>query len=143
MKNTTTANQRVINLIVVHCTATMAGRDVTAADVDRWHQQRGFRCIGYHYLVRLDGRIERGRPENEVGAHCKGYNAHSIGVVYAGGLDANGRPADTRTPQQRAALIGLLRDLRRRYSGATIRSHRDFAAKACPCFDATAEYATL
>lgn len=143
MSNTSSDNQRVVNLIVVHCTATPAGRDVTAADVDRWHRQRGFRCIGYHYLVRLDGRIERGRPENEQGAHCRGHNARSIGVVYAGGLDANGRPADTRTPEQRAALMTLLRDLRRRYPEAVIRGHRDFAAKACPCFDATTEYAAL
>ncbi len=143
MSNTSSDNQRVVNLIVVHCTATPAGRDVTAADVDRWHRQRGFRCIGYHYLVRLDGRIERGRPENEQGAHCRGHNARSIGVGYAGGLDANGRPADTRTPEQRAALMTLLRDLRRRYPEAVIRGHRDFAAKACPCFDATTEYAAL
>ncbi|MCM1032375.1 MAG: N-acetylmuramoyl-L-alanine amidase [Odoribacter sp.] len=141
MKNT---SFREINLIVVHCTATPEGRDVTAADVDRWHRQRGFLKIGYHYLVRLDGSVETGRDENETGAHCSGHNSRSIGVVYAGGLDKSGRhPADTRTPAQREALIKLLRRLKARYPDAEIRSHRDFAPKACPCFDATAEYSCL
>lgn len=134
---------RRINEIIVHCTATPEGREVSAAEVDRWHRQRGFRCIGYHYLVRLDGRVEAGRAEEEIGAHCKGHNAGSIGVVYVGGLDAKGAPADTRTPAQRASLASLLRELKSRHAGARIRSHRDFAAKACPCFDATTEYAGL
>ena len=134
---------RKINEIIVHCTATPAGRDVSAADIDLWHRRRGFRCIGYHYVVRLDGSIEQGRDENTVGAHCTGHNASSIGVVYAGGLDSHGLPDDTRTPAQRQALRTLLARLRSRHPDATIRSHRDFAAKACPCFDATHEYADL
>lgn len=134
---------RKINEIIVHCTATPEGRDVSAAEVDRWHRQRGFRCIGYHYLVRLDGRVEAGRSEEEIGAHCKGHNAGSIGVAYVGGLDSKGNPTDTRTPAQCAALAALLRELKNRYAGARILSHRDFAAKACPCFDATKEYAGL
>lgn len=101
----------------------------------------GWNGIGYHHVVRLDGSIERGRPEEQAGAHCIGHNAHSIGVVYVGGLEADGKtPADTRTPAQKEALVQLLRRLKARYPGAVIRSHRDFAAKACPCFDATAEY---
>lgn len=134
---------RKITEIIVHCTATPAGRPVSAADVDRWHKQRGFNGIGYHYLVGADGYIELGRPENLAGAHCAGHNMHSIGVAYAGGLDADGRPADTRSPLQKAAIRRLLADLRRRYPDASIRGHRDFAPKACPCFDATAEYAGL
>ena len=130
-------------MIIVHCTATPAGRDVTAADVDLWHRRRGFDSIGYHYLVRLDGRIEPGRPESAVGAHCLGHNAHSIGVCYVGGCDERMQPADTRTPMQRRALLRLLSELRNRYPDAQIRGHRDFAAKACPSFDATTEYAGL
>ena len=76
--------------IIIHCTATTRGRDVTAADVDRWHRARGFRSIGYHYLIRLDGTIEPGRSENEIGAHTLGQNATSIGVCYVGGLDSDG-----------------------------------------------------
>ncbi|MDO4320648.1 MAG: N-acetylmuramoyl-L-alanine amidase [Bacteroidales bacterium] len=134
---------RKINEIIVHCTATPAGREVTVQDIDRWHRTRGFRCIGYHYLVRLDGSVEDGRDIRLSGAHCYGHNLHSIGVAYVGGIDADGQPADTRTPRQRHALRQLLADLKGIYPAAHIRSHRDFANKACPCFDATTEYADL
>lgn len=134
---------REIHEIIIHCTATPEGRDVTAQDVDTWHRARGFNCIGYHYLIRLDGTVEQGRPTGLAGAHCLGHNLHSIGIAYAGGLDAAGRTADTRTPQQRQALRALLGRLRSRYPKAAIHSHRDFAVKACPCFDATAEYADI
>ena len=134
---------RKIEEIIVHCTATPRGRKVTAADVDRWHRERGFECIGYHYIVRLDGQIEAGRPENRVGAHCIGHNRCSIGVCYAGGCEADMTPADTRTPAQRESLRRLLRELKSRYPEAKIHSHRDFAAKACPSFDATKEYRDL
>lgn len=132
---------RTINEIIVHCTATPRGRDIGAAQIDVWHKANGWNGIGYHYVVRLDGSIETGREEALAGAHCVGHNAHSIGVVYVGGLEADGKtPADTRTPAQKEAMVQLLRRLKGRYPGAVIRGHRDFAAKACPCFDATAEY---
>lgn len=134
---------RNITEIVVHCTATPAGRDVTVADVDRWHRERGFNGIGYHYLVTLDGTVCPGRDVDLAGAHCRGHNSRSIGVCYVGGLDAADCPADTRTEAQRRALHSLLTALKRLYAGAVIRGHRDFAAKACPCFDATSEYAGL
>lgn len=134
---------RKIDLIVVHCTATPAGRDVSVADIDAWHRRRGFDCIGYHYIVGLDGSVHPGRPVGKVGAHARGYNARSIGVAYVGGLDADGRPADTRTAAQRLALHSLLVSLVKRFPVARIIGHRDVAAKACPCFDATAEYASL
>lgn len=127
---------RKIDKIIVHCTATPAGREVTVADVKAWHKARGFRTIGYHYLVYLDGTVHAGRRESEVGAHCLGQNARSIGVCYVGGLDAaTGEPRDTRTPAQRRALRELVGSLRRRYPSATVHGHREFAAKACPCFD--------
>ena len=129
--------------IVVHCTATPAGRDVTAADIANYHKLRGFADIGYHFIVRLDGTIEAGRPIELAGAHAKGYNARSIGVAYVGGLDNQSRPADTRTSAQRQALRQLLISLRCNFPGACIIGHRDVAAKACPCFDATTEYASL
>ena len=134
---------RRITHIIVHCSATPEGRDIGVAEIDREHQRRGFNGIGYHWVVRLDGRVERGRAETVAGAHCRGLNACSIGVCYVGGTDAQGRPVDTRTPQQRMALRLLLSDLRRRYPQARIFGHRDFAPKACPCFDATKEYAGL
>ena len=104
---------RQITHIIVHCSATPEGRDVSAADIDRYHRSRGFACIGYH---------------------C---------VCYVGGVDAAGHSKDTRTPAQRWALLHLLSELRRRYPKARIYGHRDFAPKACPCFDATKEYAGL
>lgn len=134
---------RTIDEIIVHCTATPEGRAVTVADIDRWHRARGFRRIGYHYVLYLDGSIHRGRPEYMVGAHCTGHNTRSIGVCYVGGCDRSMRPKDTRTPAQKAALLRLLRELRTRYPGASIHGHRDYAAKACPSFDATHEYMNI
>ena len=132
---------RNINLIIVHCSATPEGRNVSVADIDRWHKAKGWNGIGYHHVVDLDGTVEPGRPESEVGAHCLKHNKNSIGVVYVGGLASDGKtPKDTRTPQQKAALVKLLTELKRRYPNATIHGHRDFAAKACPSFDATKEY---
>lgn len=87
--------------IIIHCSATRAGQDFTAADIDRWHRARGFRSIGYHFVIRLDGTIEPGRDVSLDGAHCTGWNRRSIGICYVGGLDKEGRPADTRTEAQR------------------------------------------
>ena len=135
---------RKINLIVVHCTATPEGRDVTVADIDRMHRARGWKKIGYHYVVYRDGSVHEGRPLAEVGAHCKGHNAHSIGVCYVGGLTADGRKAkDTRTLEQKDALVLLLVRLKTQFPMAKIHGHRDFAAKECPSFDATREYAGI
>ena len=134
-------NMRKINEIIVHCTATAEGKNFKAADIDRWHKAKGWNGIGYHHVVDLDGTVEPGRPENEVGAHCLKHNNNSIGVVYVGGLASDGKtPKDTRTQKQKAALVKLLTELKHRYPNATIRGHRDFAAKACPSFDATKEY---
>jgi N-acetylmuramoyl-L-alanine amidase len=127
---------RTINRIIVHCTATPQWRDVTVADIDRWHRQRGFQGIGYHYVIYLDGSVHEGRPIEQIGAHCYGYNTHSIGVCYVGGLSADGTtPMDTRTDAQKSALIKLITDLRSQFPNATVHGHREFANKACPCFD--------
>ena len=131
---------RKINEIIVHCTATPEGREVTVQDIDRWHRQRGWNGIGYHYVVYLDGSIKGGRPEEATGAHCTGHNAGSIGVVYVGGTDKEGRSKDTRTEAQKKALRSLLRHLKGKYPNARISGHRDYAAKDCPCFNAREEY---
>ncbi len=131
---------RKITEIIIHCSATPAGREVSVADIDRWHRTRGFKSIGYHYLIALDGTIRRGRPENEAGAHCTGHNSRSIGVCYVGGCDVKMRPADTRTPAQREALRTIVGELLQRYPGATVHGHNEFAAKACPSFDVKAEF---
>lgn len=132
---------RVINEIIVHCTATPEGKDYTVADIDKWHKARGWKGIGYHYVIYRDGSIHQGRPETEIGAHCQGHNDNSIGVVYVGGLASDGKtPKDTRTDAQKKSLGNLLKQLKQKYPKAAIHGHRDFAAKACPSFDATKEY---
>ena len=134
---------RNINKIIVHCSATKEGKAFTANDITRWHKERGFATIGYHYVVLLDGTIQQGRAEMVMGAHCKGYNANSIGVCYIGGLDVNNNPKDTRTEEQKKALLTLLKRLKDDYPKATIHGHREFAAKSCTCFDAKTEYTDL
>ncbi len=135
---------RKITEIIIHCTATPRGREVKVGDIDRWHRHMGFDSIGYHYVILLDGTVQTGRDIAKQGAHCTGHNRHSIGVAYVGGLETDCKtPADTRTPAQRDAMKMLLIFLRSRFPDAVIRSHRDFAPKTCPCFDATAEYRDL
>lgn len=149
--------EREVNLIVVHCSATRVDRDITARDIDSFHRVCGFSSWGYHYYVRKDGSIEKMRDESEPGAHAYGHNRDSIGLCYEGGLDVNGRPADTRTVAQKRTLVALLRSLRADYPGARIVGHRDLSpdvngngrvdkwerTKECPCFDAAEEYADL
>ena len=135
---------RNINEIIVHCSATPEGKDFTVADITRWHKARKFRTIGYHFVIYRDGSIHAGRPLEEPGAHCVGHNKNSIGVCYIGGCAADGKtPKDTRTEAQKSALLDLLKRLHAQFPNATIRGHRDFAAKACPSFDATKEYKKL
>lgn len=141
--NTLKKSKRSINLIVVHCTATEEGKDYSVAEIRRWHLKRGFSDIGYHYLIGIDGKVHEGRNVNISGAHTAGYNAHSIGVCYVGGLDKNHKAKDTRTPAQKASLLRLLTDLKKIYPKATIHGHREYANKACPCFDAQNEYKSL
>lgn len=132
---------RLISFFIIHCSAVRPNQSSSAADIDRWHRARGFNSIGYHFVVRRDGSIETGRPMEKVGAHCLNRNAHSIGICYEGGLDANGKPADTRTPQQKEALRRLLQHLHERFPRAIIAGHNMFnPMKACPCFDAAREY---
>lgn len=141
---------RKIDTIIIHCSATKEGQDFTAADIERWHRARGINGIGYHYVIRLDGKIEKGRDLNLVGAHCRGWNARSIGICYIGGLDANGTPADTRTGAQKRVLYQLVKELLRVYPSIDcVMGHRDASpdlngngviepwefVKACPCFD--------
>ena len=134
---------RQITEIIIHCSATPIGKDYTVEDIDKWHKVKGWKGIGYHYVIYLDGSVHKGRPEEEIGAHCKGHNSNSIGICYIGGLDEFGEPEDTRTDKQKEALIVLLKALKAKYPDATIHGHQEFAAKACPCFDAKEEYKSL
>ena len=153
---------KTIDAIVIHCTATRAGQDVRASDIDKWHKERGFAMIGYNYVVDLDGTVEVGRPLNRDGAHCNtagtsglAYNKHSIGIVYVGGLDWAGMPADTRTPAQKKALAELVYRLIDAHPGIVeVIGHRDASPdvnldgkitpnewiKQCPCFSVRDEF---
>ena len=139
---------RNIDTILIHCSATPAGKDFTVADIDRWHRARGFDRVGYHYIVYRDGTYVRGRSDDNVGAHCpqEGMNRRSLSICYIGGLGMKGVPADTRTPEQRRAIVTLIRTLLYRYPSITrVCGHRDVkgVVKACPCFDAGKEYDTI
>lgn len=151
-----------IDAIVIHCSATRAGQDVRASDIDKWHKERGFACIGYNFVIDLDGTVEVGRPLTIDGAHCNtagvsglSYNKHSIGICYVGGLDKNGNPADTRTLEQKKALANLVYELLEKYPGIVeVIGHRDASPdkngdgkitrnewiKDCPCFDVKSEF---
>ena len=131
---------RTINELIIHCSATAEGKDFTAADIDRWHRAQGWSCIGYHFVIRLDGTVEPGRSIDKAGAHCSGHNANSLGICYIGGLAPDGKtPKDTRTPAQRLSLRNLITTLRHIYPGIALHGHRDYANKACPCFDVRKE----
>ena len=132
---------RRITEIIIHCAATPEGKDFTVQDIDRWHRQRGFKSIGYHFVIYRDGTIHKGRPLDQIGAHCTGHNANSIGICYIGGCAADGKTAkDTRTGAQREALKRLVSELRVAYPQATVHGHREYANKACPSFDVQKEF---
>ena len=135
-----------VRYLIIHCSATRCDRDYPVSQLRRDHLARGFLDIGYHLYIRKDGTVTQHRRWNEVGAHCRPFNRCSIGVCYEGGLDANGKPKDTRTLKQRATLIGLLLDLHRKFPNAVIRGHNEMPGatpKACPCFKPSKEYAYM
>ncbi|MDE6317201.1 MAG: N-acetylmuramoyl-L-alanine amidase [Muribaculaceae bacterium] len=126
---------RNISKIILHCTATPEGRDFSVAQIKEWHLARGFSDIGYHYVIYRDGSVNIGRPEAVAGAHCTGQNSCSIGIAYVGGCAADGKtPKDTRTSEQKSALHKLVAELQKKYPGASIHCHYEFANKACPSF---------
>jgi N-acetylmuramoyl-L-alanine amidase len=146
-----------VKYIVIHCSATEGGKDISAATIDSWHKARGFKKCGYHFIVHLNGTIsgekDGCRNFDEIGAHVKGYNGKSIGICYIGGL-RYGKPADTRTPQQVKSLRNLDIVLKSMYPNAEIVGHRDLSVdlngdgvvtkqewmKACPSFDVKTQF---
>jgi len=126
---------RTINRIIIHSTATPAGRIVTVPEITGWHRQRGFNSIGYHFVIGLNGEVCTGRDISQQGAHVVNHNADSIGIAYVGGVDNNNKPLDTRTEAQKKALFDLICKLQMDYPGVTVHGHNDFAATACPSFN--------
>lgn len=137
-------SKRDIKEIIIHCADTPEGKDFTVADIRNWHLAHGFSDIGYHYVIYRDGTIHLGRDVNISGAHCINHNSISIGICYIGGREAQGTtPKDTRTKVQKDALLKLLKDLKKLYPKATIHGHKEFANKACPCFEVKKDYSNL
>jgi len=136
---------RDINKLIVHCSATRENQDIDVDTVRKWHTQgRGWSDIGYHFYIDIYGDIQKGRDIAKIGAHCKSHNRNSIGICYCGGVEADGKtPKDTRTSEQKEALLCVLRTLKAMFPDAAIHGHHDFANKACPSFPATDEYSDL
>ena len=135
-----------VSYIIIHCSATRETQDYTPEQLKRDHMARGFIDVGYHFYIRKDGTVTQHRQLDEVGAHCRPFNRCSIGVCYEGGLDANGKPKDTRNLKQRASLVGLILDLKQKFPKAVIRGHNEMPGavpKACPCFKPSKEFAYL
>lgn len=127
---------RKIDKVIIHCSATKPSMDVGVKEIRGWHKSRGYNDIGYHYVIRRNGQIEKGRDESIAGAHCRGYNQSSIGVCYVGGIAEDEKtPEDNRTDAQKRALAQLVRTLKRKYPNASIHGHNEFANKACPSFN--------
>lgn len=132
-----------ITHLVVHYSATPPDRAVSVAEIDAWHRARGFKKIGYHYVIHQNGKIERGRDENEVGAHVAGQNTGKLGICFIGGLGPDGKGYDSRTPAQIASMVQLIEELLSRYPGAKVVGHRDLGATECPGFDVATWWASV
>ena len=148
---------RDITKAIIHCSATKEGVDLDVEDIRKMHKKRGWSDIGYHFLIKLDGTIEKGRPISIMGAHVRGHNKDSVGIVYIGGLDEKGKAKDTRTTAQQSSLLSLLNSIAMIFPIKEIKGHRDYSKdldgdgvveshewmKQCPCFDAQDEYKFL
>jgi len=133
-----------VDYIVVHCAATKPSQDVTLKDIKGWHLRKGWLDIGYHYVIRRNGAVEKGRPDDRPGAHVRGYNHVSLGICLVGGVATDGKtPENNFTSEQFHALFALVDSLKTQYPEANIRGHRDFpnVKKACPSFDVASWWA--
>lgn len=141
-----------LRYLVIHCTGTPEGREVTSADIRRAHLApkseggRGWKQVWYTDLIHLDGKVERLVANNEdaevdpweITNGAAGYNAVSRHIAYAGGCDKAMKPKDTRTAAQKAALAAYVKDFHRRFPAVKIIGHNEVAVKACPSFDVQA-----
>ncbi len=131
---------RRIDKIIIHSSATPPSMDIGAEEIDKWHKDRGFRCIGYHFVIRRNGVLERGRDVGETGAHARGSNINSIGICWVGGVNYNGsKPEDNRTLKQKDSMIKLISAIVLLFD-VKILGHRNVSNTKCPSFDAKKEY---
>lgn len=126
--------------LVVHCSATRPSQDIGVKEIRQWHKNQGWADCGYHYVIRRDGKVERGRAENLIGSHVAGHNSNSIGICMVGGVSQKDftKAENNFTKEQFASLKTLLKTLAEKYPGTVVLGHRDFPRvnKACPSFDA-------
>ena len=134
---------RKIDKLIIHCSATPEFKEFDVDDIRNWHVNGNkWSDVGYHFVIKINGTIQIGRPINKIGSHVKGKNRSSIGICYIGGMNRDMTDwIDTRTPEQKVSLIALLKELKEKYTEAIVYGHNDFTdKKVCPCFDAKKEY---
>jgi N-acetylmuramoyl-L-alanine amidase len=133
---------RPINEIIIHCTGTVPSTSTTVEAVRNYHvKHNGWKDIGYHYLIYLDGSIHQGRPIDQAGAHCTNHNQNTICICYVGGLDAKKNPKDTRTEAQVLALRKLVNALKTTFPTIKkVSGHNQYSSKPCQCFDVRKEF---
>lgn len=130
---------RLIRHIIIHCSATPPTMDIGVAEIREWHTAKGWTDVGYHYVIRRNGSVEKGRSDDIVGAHVEGRNKDSIGICLIGGLALGGRqlPDVNYTAPQWSALKTLVGQLTTQYPDARVSGHRNHTTqKTCPNFDA-------
>ena len=127
---------RTINKIIIHCSDTPAKMDIGVKEIREWHLQRGWKDIGYHYVIRKNGSVEVGRPIEQVGSHCMNQNTGSIGICYVGGRNG----LDDRNEAQKKSLKTLIEALRHDFGKLVVYGHNNFSEKSCPNFDAKLEF---
>lgn len=130
---------RNLTRIVLHCSATEYGKDYDVDTIRQWHLARGWKDIGYHYVIYRDGTIVKGRDVDVIGSHVKGHNHDTIGICYIGGL-LEGEPADTMTSMQEISFLELVFSLRTVFGWLSVHGHNEYAAKACPSFSVKEKY---
>lgn len=127
---------RKINKIIVHCSANKPSKYIDAETIRKYHvNSLKWQDIGYHFVIKIDGTVENGRPIDQIGAHCHGHNADSVGICLVGGLNEKNKPANTFSQEQFASLKELIKNLRQKYGQIPVFGHRDFTNKDCPCFE--------
>ncbi|SEO39488.1 N-acetylmuramoyl-L-alanine amidase [Paracoccus alcaliphilus] len=135
-----------VRYIVLHYSASYADLDLGVEDIRRMHLDRGFSDVGYHYIIKRDGTVQKGRADSIVGAHVAGHNTGSLGICCIGGLERATGPnvgVDNRTDAQKAATIRLVRDLLATHPGAQVVGHRDLGPTQCPGFDVRSWWASV
>ena len=122
--------------IVIHCSATKPSMDIGLTEIKHWHvNERGWRDVGYHYVIKRNGEVELGRNIKDTGAHARGYNSKSVGICMVGGMAEDNSIEDNFTDKQWTALLDLTKQTLENYPDAKVIGHNEISKKDCPCFD--------